>query len=119
MLDFITARRVMVSKVIVVNKDTDVFDMNQVIHAFATKCHPGRGIILEHYEGRGNALTPCYSADERRRLKGTSAVFDATWPEEWEEETIPVKSSFETTYPDSLRAKVLDNWRSYGLGEKT
>ncbi len=118
-LDFITARRVMVSKVIVVNKDTDVFDMNQVIHAFATKCHPGRGIILEHYEGRGNALTPCYSADERRRLKGTSAVFDATWPEEWEEEAIPVKSSFETTYPDSLKEKVLDNWRSYGLGEKT
>ncbi len=117
-LDFFTARRVMVSKIIVVDSDVDVFDMNQVIHAFATKCHPGRGIILEHYEGRGNALTPCYSADERRRLKGTSAVLDATWPEEWEDEAVPVKSSFETTYPDPVKKKILKNWRSYGLGEK-
>lgn len=117
-LDYFTARRVMVSKVIVVDRDVDVFDMNQVIHAFSTKCHPGRGITLEHYEGRGNALTPCYSADERRRLKGASVVFDATWPEEWQEEAIPIKSAFETTYPDAVKQKVLANWESYGLGGK-
>jgi len=102
--------------VIVVDRDVDAFDMNQVVHAFATKCHPGRGIALEHYEGRGNALTPCYSAEERRRLKGTSAVFDATWPEDWEEEGVPIKSSFETTYPDWLKEKVLAHWESDGLG---
>lgn len=118
-LDYFTARRVMVSKVIVVDRDTDVFDMNQVIHAFSTKCHPGRGIALEHYEGRGNALTPCYNADERRRLKGASVVFDATWPEDWKEWAIPVKSSFKTTYPESVQQKVLANWESYGLGEKS
>jgi len=117
-LDFFTARRVMVSKIIVVDRDVDAFDMNQVIHAFATKCHPARGITLEHYEGRGNALTPCYSADERRRLKGASVVFDATWPEDWEQEGIPVKSAFETTYPEAVKKKVLAEWESYGLGGK-
>ncbi len=117
-LDFFTARRVMVSKIIVVDRDVDAFDMGQVIHAFATKCHPGRGITLEHYEGRGNALTPCYSADERRRLKGASVVFDATWPENWEKEGIPVKAAFETTYPEAVRNKVLADWESYGLGGK-
>lgn len=117
-LDFITARRVMVSKVVVVDRDVDAFDMAQVIHAFATKCHPGKGIIVQHYEGRGNALTPCYSAEERRRLDGASVVFDATWPEEWAEEAIPVKASFATTYPESVQQKVRENWRSYGLGGK-
>lgn len=117
-LDFFTARRVMVSKIIVVDSDVDAFDMGQVIHAFATKCHPGRGITLEHYEGRGNALTPCYSPDERRKLKGASVVFDATWPENWEKEGIPVKSAFETTYPEAVKKKVLAEWESYGLGEK-
>lgn len=117
-LDFFTARRVMVSKVIVVDRDVDAFDMKQVIHAFSTKCHPGRGIAVEHYEGRGNALTPCYSAEERRRLKGASVVFDATWPEDWEEEAIPIKSSFETTYPEAIKQKVLANWESDGLGGK-
>jgi 4-hydroxy-3-polyprenylbenzoate decarboxylase len=118
-LDYFTARRVMVSKVIVVDKDLDPFDMNQVIHAFATKCHPGTGISVEHYEGRANALTPCFSADERRRLKGASAVFDATWPQGWEEESIPVKSSFETTYGEGIKQKVLANWEAYGLGGKS
>jgi 4-hydroxy-3-polyprenylbenzoate decarboxylase len=117
-LDYFTARRVMVSKVIVVNKDVDVFDMNQVIHTFSTRCHPGRGIAVEHYEGRANALTPCFSADERRRLKGASVAFDATWPDDWEEESIPTKASFKTTYPESVQQKVLANWESYGLGGK-
>lgn len=117
-LDFFTARRVMVSKVIVVDQDVDAFDMNQVTHAFATKCHPGRGITVEHYEGRGNALTPCYSADERRRLKGASVVFDATWPDDWDPEGVPVKSAFETTYPEEVKKKVLAQWESYGLGGK-
>ncbi len=117
-LDFFTARRVMVSKIIVVDRDVDAFDMNQVIHAFATKCHPARGITLEHYEGRGNALTPCYSADERRRLKGASVVFDATWPDDWEQEAVPVKSAFETTYPEAVKKKVVAEWDSYGLGGK-
>jgi phenyl-phosphate phosphatase/carboxylase subunit alpha len=117
-LDFFTARRVMVSKVIVVDSDIDAFDMDQVIHAFATKCHPGRGITVEHYEGRANALTPCYSADERRRLNGASVVFDATWPDDWEPEGIPIKSSFETTYPEAVKKKVLAEWKSYGLGAK-
>ena len=104
-LDYFTARRVMVSKVIVVDKDLDPFDMNQVIHAFATKCHPAKGITVEHYEGRANALTPCFSADERRRLKGASVVFDATWPDDWEQEGIPVKSAFETTYPEAVKKR--------------
>ena len=117
-LDYFTARRVMVSKVIVVDKDLDPFDMKQVIHAFATKCHPAKGITVEHYEGRANALTPCFSADERRRLKGASVVFDATWPDDWEQEGIPVKSAFETTYPEAVKKKVLAEWASYGLGGK-
>ena len=118
-LDYFTARRVMVSKVIVVDKDVDAFDMGQVLHAFATKCHPAKGIAVEHYEGRANALTPCFSADERRRLKGASAVFDSTWPEDWEEDAIPTKSAFATTYPDAVKEKVLANWQRDGLGGKS
>ncbi|MBI4527007.1 MAG: UbiD family decarboxylase [Deltaproteobacteria bacterium] len=118
-LEYFTARRVMVSKVIIVDKDIDAFDMGQVLHAFATKCHPAKGIAVEHYEGRANALTPCFSADERRRLKGASVAFDATWPADWEEEAIPTKSAFDTTYPESVRQKVLANWERDGLGEKS
>jgi 4-hydroxy-3-polyprenylbenzoate decarboxylase len=114
-LDFFTARRVMVSKVIVLDDDIDVFDSGQVLHAFATKCHPGRGIVVEHYEGRANSLTPCYSPKERERLKGASVAFDATWPPDWPPEIIPVKASFKTIYSKEIQEKVIQNWKSYGF----
>ena len=115
-LEFFTARRVMVSKIIVVDPDVDVFDMGQVLHAFATKCHPERGILVNHYEGRGNALTPYYSSEERRVLRGASVAFDATWPPSWPEETVPVKASFEQTFSSPVKDLVRSRWAEYGDG---
>jgi 4-hydroxy-3-polyprenylbenzoate decarboxylase len=114
-LDFFTARRVMTNKHIVVDEDVDVFNMAEVIHAFATKCHPGKGILYEWYEGRSNSLTPFYSPEERKRLKGVSVVFDSTWPPEWPNDIIPVKASFKTIYSREIQDKVINNWEKYGL----
>jgi len=114
-LDFFTTRRVMTNKHMVVDEDVDVFNMGEVLHAFATKCHPGRGIQYEWYEGRSNSLTPFYSPEERKRLKGVSVVFDCTWPPEWPEDIIPIKASFKTIYPHELQEKVIKNWEKYGL----
>jgi len=114
-LEYFTARRVMVSKVIVLDEDVDVFDGGQVLHAFATKCHPGRGIVVDHYEGRANSLTPCYSPKERASLKGASVAFDSTWPPEWPPEIIPIKASFKTIYSKKTQEKVIQNWKSYGF----
>jgi 4-hydroxy-3-polyprenylbenzoate decarboxylase len=111
-LNFFTARRVMTNKHIVVDQDVDVFNMGQVLHAFATKCHPGRGILLEHYEGRANALTPFYNAEERRKLKGVSVAFDSTWPPEWSEDVIPPRASFEDIYSKETKDNVNKKWSS-------
>jgi len=115
-LDYFTARRVMTNKHIVVGPDVDVFNMHEVLHAFTTICHPGRGIQYEWYEGRANSLTPFYSPEERMKLKGVSVVFDATWPPDWPQEIIPVKASFKGIYSSEIQQKVLDNWDKYGLG---
>lgn len=114
-LDYFTARRVMTNKHIVVDEDVDVFNMAEVLHAFATRCHPGRGIGYEWYEGRANSLTPFYSPEERKRLKGVSVVFDSTWPPEWPGEIVPVKASFKTIYSQEIQEKVIKNWKKYGL----
>jgi len=114
-LEYFTARRVMTNKHIIVDEDVDVFNMGEVLHAFATKCHPGRGILYEWYEGRSNSLTPCWSVDERKKLKGVSVAFDSTWPPEWPGEVIPIKASFKTIYPRELQEKVIGNWQKYGL----
>jgi 4-hydroxy-3-polyprenylbenzoate decarboxylase len=116
-LNALTARRADWSKIIVVDADVDVFDMGQVIHAFSTKCHPTRGIIVKEVEkGKGNPLTPCLTPEERRTYAGPVVAFDCTWPSEWAKEThIPIKSSFEEIYPEEIKEKVLKKWKNYGL----
>lgn len=115
-LHALTERRVFVTKIVVVDNDVDPFNMFQVIHALATKCHSGRGIIVTEYEGKASTVTPCYSWAERDKLKGATAVFDSTWPLEWSVTTdVPVKASFDMIYSQAVKDKVLRKWKDYGL----
>ncbi len=114
-LDVLTARRALLSKIIVVDEDVDVFNLGEVLHALATKCHPGRGILVTTYEGRANTLTPCYNQEERAKRAGATGLFDATWPPDWDPSEVPVKATFEGSYPEALKRKVLSNWSDYGL----
>jgi len=114
-LETLTARRALISKIIVVDDDVDVFNLAEVLHAFATKCHPGKGIHVTHYEGRANTLTPCYSHAERAARTGATAAFDATWPPEWPLETIPVRATFDRSFPPQVQQKALARWKELGL----
>lgn len=100
--------------VFVVDDDVDPTNMSEVIHAFATKCHPSRGITVIHHS-HGNQLTPFLNSDERKMSKGSLALYDCTWPVEWDPRDIPVKSSFRTIYPKEIQEKVLAKWNRYGF----
>ena len=115
-LEVLTSRRALLSKIFMVDTDIDLYDMGRVIHAFSTKCHPAHGIHTIHYEGRGNTLTPCYSQGERALQKGATMLFDCTWPGEWSREwEVPVKATFDSIFSESLRQKILKDWKSYGF----
>ncbi|MEW6664546.1 MAG: UbiD family decarboxylase [Thermodesulfobacteriota bacterium] len=116
-LDGLTLRRSDWSKVIMVDEDVDVFDIGQVLHAFSVKCHPIRGIYAREVEpGKAHCLTPCYSPEERRDLRGAIVLFDCTWPPEWSSfRDIPPKNSFDGIYSEEIKKKVLENWAEYGL----
>jgi len=115
-LETLTSRRALISKIFMVEADIDIFDMGKVLHAFSTKCHPAHGVHVIHYEGRANTLTPCYSQGERVAQKGATVLFDCTWPGEWSREwETPVKATFDSIYSESVRRKVLERWRDYGF----
>ncbi len=115
-LEILTMRRAQLSKIFVVDDDVDVFNLDEVLHAFSTRCHPGRGVHVTHYEGRANALTPCYSAEERHRLSGATVAFDCTWPPSWDRlARVPVKATFNHMYPAEIRERVLSRWKALGL----
>jgi 4-hydroxy-3-polyprenylbenzoate decarboxylase len=99
--------------IIVVEDDVDPFDMKQVFHAIATKCHPYRGIVrLQRV--RGTALIPFLSRHEQKYLLGARAYFDCTWPPDWDPSEVPQKCSFTNIYPLEIQQRALARWRRYG-----
>jgi 4-hydroxy-3-polyprenylbenzoate decarboxylase len=114
-VEILTARRALMSKIIIVDEDVDVFNMSAVIHAFATKCHPDRGTHIHRYEGRANALTPAYSLEERVARSGATVAFDSTWPPEWPRETTPIRATLDSMYSPDVQRRVLERYRSLGL----
>jgi 4-hydroxy-3-polyprenylbenzoate decarboxylase len=109
-------------KTIVVDDDVDVFNLDQVLHAFASKCHPATGIkVTEH--SFMNTLSAYYSREERKSARqehnaarGVRVLFDCTWPAEWSRKTdVPPRISFDETWSSEIKEKVLANWANYGF----
>lgn len=97
------------SAVIVVEDDIDVFNMNEVIHAWITKCNPVRGItVLDR--AMSSPLHPFLNAQERAWSKGCKVIYDCTWPLDWPEMDTPLKASFENLYPEEVKKRILANW---------
>ena len=111
----IHGRRASLPKVIVVNEDIDVFDMDEVMHAFGTRLHPIRGVSANP-DCQGWTLTPYLDPEERSHNKIATGVYDCTWPAGWSKESdIPVRLSFKASFPDALQKKVTDQWKEYGF----
>ncbi len=100
--------------VIVVDGDTCVHDMDAVIHAIASKCHPIRGITTYDHD-IGSPLVPFYTNEERMLGIGAKAVLDCTFPVEWGKANTPRKMDFINGYPDEVRERVIKNWKEYGF----
>ena len=98
-------------KIMVVDEDVDPTDLDQVLHAFSTKCNPKTGHIV--LDMPGTPVTPFVPPPEKELQSMTVACYDCTWPKGWS--SYPLKSSFETIYPEETQKKILDNWTKYGL----
>jgi len=104
-----------VNQVVVVDDDVDPYNINEVFHAWATKCHPVRGVFT--YPNMVSApLIPFNSFQDRTYSRGAKAVYDCTWPLDWDKKTeVPFKSAFNSIYPKEIQEKVLNNWNKYGF----
>jgi len=99
--------------IIIVDENVDVFNIKEVFHALATKCHPYKGIVkLEHEVG--SIYLPWSNEYEQKYRIGGKAYFDCTWPVHWDPKDVPKRISFEESYPMEVQKKVLEKWRKYG-----
>lgn len=96
------------------DEDIDVFEIKQVLHAFATKCHPKRGVT--YYDNQpATPLLPHLGYEERLMGRTAKVVFDCTWPLEWSPvREIPVRGNFWDMYPERTIERICDQWQSWG-----
>ena len=115
-LDVVAARFGTTPKLLVVDDDVDVFNWDEVLHTWATRCHPGRGIFVTQYSGHAKKLIPYLSKEERATLSGATVAFDCTWPPAWDRVTdVPAKNLFSHVYPPEVQQRVLNRWAELGL----
>jgi 4-hydroxy-3-polyprenylbenzoate decarboxylase len=99
--------------IIVVDEDIDPTNMNEVLWALTTRCHPQRGIFSTG-SSWSIPLLPFLSAYEKMHYLGSQVLFDCTWPKDWAPEEIPQKASFDQVWPADIQKRVLDHWEDYG-----
>lgn len=100
--------------VMVMDEDVDVFNWDEVLHSFVTRCNPKRGVKINPRR-LVSGLTPFLSPQERKAMEGASMSFDCTWPKDWSKATdIPPRMSFRELEPKSVREKVMNKWKEYG-----
>lgn len=101
--------------VLVCNDDLDLTNPVSLFHALVTKCHPKRDVVVIK-NSSASADAPYLSASERELGSGATAIFDCTWPLDWDKSiAVPPKVCFAESYPVELQEKILAEW-SNGLG---
>jgi 4-hydroxy-3-polyprenylbenzoate decarboxylase len=102
-------------KVFVVDDDIDHTNLQEVFHAFSTKCNPANGVII-HRNTPTSAVTPYLPAETRDAgIGGANVLFDCTWPFTWKDEEKPALRSFKSAYSEPLKEKVISNWSKWGF----
>lgn len=96
--------------ILVCDDDIDITSPVELFHAMVTKCHPERDTwIIKNCAASPDA--PYLTAAERERGEGARAIFDCTWPLDWDRSiAVPPKVSFDQCYPKELQEKVLAGW---------
>jgi 4-hydroxy-3-polyprenylbenzoate decarboxylase len=103
-------------KVIVLEDDIDATNLDEVIWAFATRCHPERDQMLFPGE-RMLPLVAYLSPAERRQGRGTKVVYNGLPPDDVPADQLPRRSSFRFAWPREIQQRVIENWKRYGYAE--
>jgi len=96
--------------ILVCDNDIEITSPVALFHAMVTKCHPQRDTwIIKNAAASEDA--PYLTTEERELGIGGRAIFDCTWPLDWDRSiAVPPKVSFDQCYPKAIQEKVLAEW---------
>jgi 4-hydroxy-3-polyprenylbenzoate decarboxylase len=101
---------------IVVGEDIPPDDPLKVIWAFATRNNPEQGIFhFPQYNSEGSGLQIYLDAVTKFRKRGDLVAYSCLQIQEQVNHPFPPVLSFETNYPDPLKAKIRSKWDAWGF----
>jgi UbiD family decarboxylase len=103
-----------VPKILLVEDDIDITDLNQVVWAFATRAHPEHGEV--HFPAEPTAALSVYlSEEEMHSYRAGKVIYVCLLADRFGAKERPVKGSFENGWPVEIQQRVLARWSdSYG-----
>lgn len=107
-------------KIMLVEDDIDITDLEQVMWAFATRCHPDVDRGSFHYPQEvSDQLAVYLSSEEQHTFRAGKVIYNCLLADLYPENQAPVKGSFEHGWPVEIREKVLAHWHDYGYPKVT
>lgn len=104
-----------IHRVFIVGDDINIFDFNEVMWAYATRCRPGYDEYT-YEEFPGFVLVPMMGHGNGPAFTGGKMVSDCLLPVEYKGARDYKVSSFEGCFPKHIQQKVLEEWSSLGYG---
>jgi UbiD family decarboxylase len=100
-------------KILLVEDDVDITDVDQVVWAFATRAHPAHGEVYFRDEAQNN-LAVFLDPNEKFAYHVTKVVHNCLLGDRYPPAERPVAGSLANTWPASVQRRVADRWHEYG-----
>jgi UbiD family decarboxylase len=103
----------LIPKIFLVDNDIDPSNLDELVWAVATRCHPERGAVLFP----GEPVLPLVgflSREEQRQRRTTKAIYNCLRPDDGQ---LPKRSSFRHAWPLEIQQRVIASWQRYGYRE--
>ncbi|MCO6006226.1 UbiD family decarboxylase [Actinoallomurus purpureus] len=102
-----------VPKVLLVEDDIDITNINDIVWAFATRTHPEHGEV--HFPAEPHVQLSVYLSEaEAHSYRAGKVLYNCLLADLFDEKNRPVKGSFENGWPKVIRERVLSRWEAYG-----
>lgn len=111
-------RRMFFDKLVIVDSDIEPVDMWEICNELYQKQDPRvieGGVWIDTLP---TVLSPvaAWANDQERALGiGQSVTLNISWPEAWTTEEIPVRCTFENSFPPEIQQRVMDRWKKLDL----
>jgi UbiD family decarboxylase len=105
-------------KIMLVEDDIDITDLEQVMWAFATRSHPDVDRGTFHYPDKvSDQLAVYLSTEEQHAFRAGKVIYNCLLADLYPGHERPLKGSFENGWPRETQQKVLARWAEYGYPE--